>query len=154
MASGQFYPYLRTGLSTIADAARRATVTLVLNEDGQSRDLTVPLELAGPGDMIGVAPDAIRKVMPQPGTSDHRAGALPYIEFHDPAFPWLMSPAVPNDERMLPYLALLCLPDSDTTTVSQAAQPLPVIEARDLASHKPDDIEPSATFLPAPEDVA
>lgn len=152
MAAGQFYPYLQTGLSTVADAARRATVTLVLNEDGQNRDLTVPLSLAGPGDMIGVAPEAIRRVMPQPGTSDHRAGALPYIEFNDPAFPWLMSPAVPNGDKLIPYLALLCLPDGDTTTIDHGAQPLPVIEARDLSLHKPDDTEPSATFLPAPED--
>lgn len=154
MASGLFYPYLRSGLATVADADRRAQINLILEEDGELRDLPLSLPLAGPGDVVGIASDAIRRVVPQPGTSDHRAGAFPFVEFHNPAFPWTMSPDTPVGDRLLPYLALLCLPEAETTIIQHGAGPLPKIFARNLAAARPEDTESDGTFLPRPEDFA
>ncbi|MGW6979119.1 hypothetical protein ACWGE1_06665 [Streptomyces sp. NPDC054932] len=117
-----FLPWLRTGLTTriTQDAAAgsgsrpRIPVTLRLTGEGPDRTvdrtLTQPVQLYGPGDVVGVDPRAISRTEPQPSVTDAEPNFLAHIEFYEEDFPWQYSPAVPDGaNRLCPWLALIVL---------------------------------------------
>jgi hypothetical protein len=118
----RFLPYLRRGLA--AGAARapgeshlhKTVGVQVVDEHG--RDLvpaavTQRVPLAGPGDVIGLDPSEIGRVVPAPGEPAFDDNLLPFIEFKEPDLPWRYSIDTPAAGRLLPWLALLAIPQSD-----------------------------------------
>lgn len=65
------------------------------------------IQFISPGDIAGMSTDAIIKVAPKPASEGLAIEYHPYIEFWEPDFLWRYTPAIPNEERLTPWLALL-----------------------------------------------
>ena len=134
----RYLPYVRRGLKQAAGADNTIDVTLTLRTDGAPIDVSTNLPLAGPGNVTGLNPAAIRRRVPAPGSADLRAGSLPFIEFYEPALPWLMSPEAPRAGQLMPFLGLVCLPAIETVRVEATTQPLPTLKATNIGGLLPD----------------
>ncbi|HEX6347300.1 hypothetical protein [Umezawaea sp.] len=122
-----FLPWLRTGLTTRITGepgTGRATVPVQLELVGDAltagapapRTLVQqPVQLYGPGDVVGIDPRAISRVEPLPFTTNFEPNYLAHVEFYDEDFAWRYSPAAPNaaTRRLTPWLALVVLAEGD-----------------------------------------
>lgn len=71
---------------------------------------TLAFALAGPGDVLGLAPGAITRRYPTPGATDHESDRCPLAEFADPALPWRYTPGpkpAPGTGSVHPWLVLV-----------------------------------------------
>ena len=126
LARYSFLPWLRHGLAAglkRVDApgatAPRARVEVKLAvTDGE---VDQPVELYGPGDVIGLDPRAIVRTDPRHGVLDFEPNYLPLIEFFDEDFPWRYTPAAPAGNRLRPWIALVVLTPEEFTTGHSAA---------------------------------
>ena len=161
-----FLPWLRIGLATkIApetgqpgpEELDRATIPVTLRVAGDRiagseplfKDITQPVQLYGPGDVIGVDPRAISRLEPRPWITNVEPNYLAHIEFYHEDFPWRYSPAGKNEttNRLRPWLALVVLaggsdPKADAaaefTEGVQGRNPLPFVTVGDPAGSLPD----------------
>ncbi|WP_028926215.1 hypothetical protein [Pseudonocardia acaciae] len=157
-----FLPYLRTGLSTRITAdptgqgTTRATIPIKLLLTGDpltgptpiTQDVTQPLQLYGPGDVIGVDPRAISRTEPRPWTTNVEPNYLAHIEFYEEDFAWRYSPSAPDTarNRLRPWLALIVLegavepgPGGEFTEGTLPGRPLPSITVTNPAALQPSD---------------
>ncbi|SDZ23994.1 hypothetical protein SAMN05421504_11138 [Amycolatopsis xylanica] len=154
-ASYSFLPWLRTGLSTEikttpAPDQRRASIPVALKLRGDAltgkpleKTIDRPIQLYGPGDVIGIDPRAISRMEPRPFITNVEPNYLAHIEFYEEDFAWRYSPDPPGDHgRVRPWLALLVLagpkdpqdPGSGEFREGGAPEgPLPFITIKDLA---------------------
>jgi hypothetical protein len=89
---------------------------------------TMTVHLFGPGDVIGIDPRHVIRTEPRNLTVNFEPNYLAGIEFDQPDFPWLFTPALPNGDRLRPWLALVVLKDAEFVTPSVPPNPLPVID--------------------------
>ena len=116
-----------------ARAALPATVSLA--GDGVPRTGRVPVELAGPGDVVGLDPTEVRRCEPFDGCADFEPEYLPYVELVSPDLPWRFTPVGPatgtladpehgagahQQQRLQPWLALVVV-DADRLALAPAA---------------------------------
>lgn len=77
-------------------AAGTASITLqAADESGAavgSHDGALSFLLAGPADVVGLAPGAVVRRFPAPGTLDHESDRCPYVELAEPSLPWRYTP--------------------------------------------------------------
>jgi hypothetical protein len=106
IATYTFLPWLRQGLANnIATADGDATVTQRASVDAAvtltaqgldgtvtSTDVPRPLQLIGPGDVIGIDRRAIVKTEPRDRITNFEPNGLAHIEFYDEDFPWRYTP--------------------------------------------------------------
>ncbi|MFI9102358.1 hypothetical protein ACIGXA_17715 [Streptomyces fildesensis] len=158
-----FLPWLRAGIATkittspVGPATRASIpVRLLLSgdplegTDRLNRPVEQPVQLYGPGDVIGVDPRAISRTEPRPWITNVEPNYLAHIEFYQEDFLWRYSPAAPDENgRLLPWLALIVLEgptDSggpgEFTEGTVPDRPLPFITVTD-----------PATTLPRPEQL-
>ncbi|MDL2241277.1 hypothetical protein LJC69_06590, partial [Bacteroidales bacterium OttesenSCG-928-K22] len=71
------------------------------------RTETKEVEFISPGDITNINKNAIIRVVPKEKSDTFPKDYLPYIEFYEPDFPWRYSPALPNDDKLRPWLAIL-----------------------------------------------
>jgi hypothetical protein len=88
----------------------------------------VPVQLYGPGDVVGIDPRHIVRTEPRNFTVNYEPNYLCGIEFDAPDFPWLFTPAAPNGDRLHPWLALIVLKPEEFNPLSLAPNPLPAVE--------------------------
>src|SRR5215469_1546272 len=62
----------------------------------------VPVELFGPGDVVGIDPRMVTRTEPRQFTVNFEPNYLCGIDFDSPDFPWLFTPAAPNGDRLHP----------------------------------------------------
>lgn len=127
-----FLSWIRDGLSwaipgtgsldQLGPTAVGLPIQLVLGApDGHGGTATgqITARLHGPGDVLGLAPEAIGRMYPPPGTLNAERSWFPYVEFTDARLPWLLStetpqqdsPGAPTARRGLrPWLTLVVLP--------------------------------------------
>ena len=130
-----FLGWLRRGAVALADgrvdSAGRLQVPLELDviAEGTGRKETVRPSATcyGPGDVDGVVPSAIVRVVPARGVRDFEANFFCAIEFYDEDFPWRYTPRAPSDHVLAPWLWLVALAD-DEFVVRGRTQRLAVIE--------------------------
>ncbi len=139
----EFLPWVRSGAGSavrgpdgVGELPARAgfDVGLHLNE-GASPAVTTQLEVAGPGDVVGVDPRHVVRRVPSPGTSDFEPNLFSAVEFDRPELPWLATPAGPNigTQRLRPWIVLVVV--EETAGVSlEPGQPLPVLRITSPAS--------------------
>ncbi|WP_405057101.1 hypothetical protein OG474_30740 [Kribbella sp. NBC_01505] len=122
-----FLSWLRTGIATKIDSPEsraasttgRATVPVRLRLSGEPVTgpdeiedfVEQPIQIYGPGDVVGVDPRAIVRTEPRPWITNVEPNYLAHIEFYDEDFLWRYSPAPRDNDtnRLHPWLALIVL---------------------------------------------
>jgi len=124
-----FLSYLRIGLAnkiTQPDQDPidlRATFDVNLSLEGKpvsgstvlAQPVTKPVELYGPGDIVGIEPRAIFKTEPLNWITNFESNYLPYVDFYEEDFPWRYTPARADEtaHRLRPWLALVVLEEGE-----------------------------------------
>jgi hypothetical protein len=103
-----------------------------------SDDVSVNIELYGPGDVLGIDPRHIIRSDPKDGALTFEPNYFATIEFHHPDFPWLFSVAAPKAEStqpsgVRPWLVLVVLADGEFIG-PETVEPLPKITVADAKS--------------------
>ncbi|MGB3444644.1 MAG: hypothetical protein WBA97_38380 [Actinophytocola sp.] len=117
-----FLPWLRTGLTTRITGepgVGRATIPVQLELAGDAltqggtpphKPVVQPVQLYGPGDVIGIDPRVISRMEPPPFATNFEPNYLAHLEFYEEDFAWRYSPAAPAATgRLTPWLALVVL---------------------------------------------
>lgn len=143
-AAFAFLPWLRRGMATSIDrvdgtgpAAPWATSQVVVNLNDLSLSATVPLKLAGPGEVAGLDPRAVIRVWPRPGVQDAEPNYFPLVEFDQPDLPWRFSPAkATTGDRLRPWISLIVLREDEIDSLSPASVEgnLPVVTVKSADS--------------------
>ena len=94
----------------------------------------LPVELFGPGDVIGLDPRHVIRTEPRNFTVNFEPNYLCGIEFDTPDLPWLFTPASPNGGRLRPWVALIVLKPDEFKQPNIAPNPLPVIDVSNIAA--------------------
>lgn len=76
------------------------------------------VKLYGPGDIVGINPDAVHRTAPLDWITNFEYNFLPYIEFLEEDFPWRYSPSKPygssaNEKKIKPWMALVVLKEDE-----------------------------------------
>lgn len=125
-SSYSFLPWLRQGVANNITAAEgdasvkvRASLQVNLNlkvqnldgSDGTPVPISRPVQLYGPGDIVGIDQRAIIRTDPRNWITNYEPNYLPSIEFYDEDFPWRYTPSAPDlaKHRLRPWLALIVL---------------------------------------------
>jgi hypothetical protein len=134
-----FLPWVRQGaaaaisnVDTLNAGMRGAvdlTAALTINGDN-ANPLPVTVRLRGPADVIGIDPNEIVRMDPQPGSSHFEPNYFPAIEFDRPDFPWLFTPATANTNGQLrPWLCLVVVRKQEGVILRSGGDvPLPSLE--------------------------
>ncbi len=99
-----------------------------------SQTATLPLLLAGPGDVTGLQPGAVSRRFPKPDVNDAEVTKCPFAEFAAPDLPWRYTPAAAQaagNRRLRPWLVLVVGSDDEM----QVAGDQVTIAAAALAAH-------------------
>jgi hypothetical protein len=141
IAKYHFLAWARRGIAaTISNPdqsplPRRAALSVQLSVSAKQGDTTnvvqpgaVPVELYGPGDIVGFDPRHIVRTEPRNNTPNFEPNYLCEIEFDGPDVPWMFTPAAPKGDRLRPWLALLALKPGEFRPSGLAPTPLPSIE--------------------------
>jgi hypothetical protein len=123
IATYTFLPWLRQGLANQIGgvSGQRATVPVDLLLTGRQLDgsphtrppIHKDIEIYGPGDVTGLDPRAIIKTEPLHYITNFEPNYLAYIDFYDEDLPWRYSPLVPNGHRLLPWMMLIVLKETE-----------------------------------------
>jgi hypothetical protein len=142
-----YLPWYRQGfvaaLSGVPENGKsRAQLPASFRLGGVSGQADLPIELAGPGDVIGLDPHEIRRCEPYDGCPDFEPGYFPYVELASPDLPWRFSPFGPAEfevadpeaqsisqisSRLMPWLALVVVPADDASLAPAASGGLAVL---------------------------
>src|SRR3954470_6897211 len=150
-----FLPWARTGLGTYIGEADldgavrlRGSVDVRLSLDATDLDGEAvhedlpprPVELYGPGDLVGVDSRAIIRNEPRHWITNFETNYIPFVEFYDEDFPWRYTPAAPDlgRSRLRPWIALVVLAEGEFEEGGGVTDaPLPSIEVADFALFPP-----------------
>lgn len=157
-----FLPWYRAGLATALDGpppagTARAAVPATVRMRGTPRlgEVDVPLQLAGPGDVVALDQREVLRTEPYDGCTDFEPSYFPYVELGSPDLPWRFTPfgpttaPLPNPEgdpvspreqqRLQPWIALVVVPTEASTLTAAPRGGLPVLECD--ATELPDPSE-------------
>lgn len=107
--------------------------------------VTKDLAIRGPGDVIGLQPEAVLKTTPPAGEQQYSPLLLPSIEFSEEDLPWRYSPQqalLPSGQKA-PWCFLLTLKEEEFTALPQGSGPLPAIQVKNLSVFP----DPAQTWL-------
>jgi hypothetical protein len=125
-------PWLRTGLAAQITAraveglppaaSADVSASVELHASGTVPDLveTVPgpaLRLRSPGEVIGLDGAQITRCSPEPGATDAEPNYFPHVELAAPDLPWRYTPAAADDDRLVPWIALVVVEDGPGGTL-------------------------------------
>ena len=146
-----FNPWLRKGIgrsinepdtlgATGGAVKERATVPVDVTVNGQA--VHKDFALLGPGDAIGINPNAIVRTEPHDWVTDFEPNYLAFIEFYEEDFLWRQTPARPVGDRLRPWLALVVLEEATPEaegefTRNENSLPLSSITVKSTASLPP-----------------
>jgi hypothetical protein len=149
-----FLSHLRIGLANqITEPNQdpiklRSTFDLTLHLEGKPvaggaplvETIQKPIQLYGPGDIVGIESRAIFKTEPLNWVTNFESNYLPYIDFYEEDFPWRYTPSRSDDgtPRLRPWIALVVLEEDefkDGTAVRD--NPLPFIQTDKTATTFP-----------------
>ncbi|HEY0375617.1 MAG TPA: hypothetical protein VGC87_01515 [Pyrinomonadaceae bacterium] len=133
VATFSFLSWVRQGLAarrdtglTVKDGHLSLPVRLRLNNANLA---DVPVQLYGPGDIVGIDPREIVRFEPQHLMADFEPNYLPFVEFDHPDFPWMFTPAVADAAgRLPPWLCLVAVRKTSAQLTADTRRPLPVLE--------------------------
>src|SRR5262245_45888214 len=124
-----FLSYLRIGLANkisqpdLDPVQLRASFDVGLNIEGKpvsgstllNQPVTKPVQLYGPGDIVGIESRAIFKTEPLNWITNFESNYLPYIDFYEEDFPWRYTPAHADEgaHRLRPWITLVVLEEGE-----------------------------------------
>jgi hypothetical protein len=137
-----FLSWVRDSVSALATAQAGgrldAAATITLSAKGVDGGLigsvtrSLPFQIAGPADVMGLLPGAIVRRYPSPGVLDHESDRCPYIEMAEMSLPWRYTPAptpAADSPNLHPWLVLLVGEEAteltlrdDTVTIDSSIQ--------------------------------
>lgn len=125
-----FLPYVREGFRPSSDGASasvawraQASVNTRVGAGGRPpHDATTHFDLLGPGDVVGIDPAQVLRLSPARDTNRAEPEFFPCVELDSPDLPWAYSPATPDADRMLPWLALIVVEDQLGVNVRPGGQ--------------------------------
>jgi hypothetical protein len=117
IGSYTFLPWVRGGVGAVVNApfgAVRATIDVVIPVQATglpdlSAQTTTPIQVRGPGDVIGLDERQIIRRYPLPEAVNVEDTFLAHVEFDRPVVPWLFSPMAPDGDRLTPWISLVVL---------------------------------------------
>ncbi len=156
-AQYDFLSYVRIGVAASLTAAdpltgdlpARGALSAALTVQAQPIDPTrppatltqqvsMPVQLYGPGDVVGIAPEQIVRTEPRAGTLSFEPNYFAAVEFDQLDFPWRYTPAAPTlrsttepGGRLRPWLCLIVLTAAEFSDVPGQQHPLPAITVTD-----------------------
>lgn len=96
--------------------------------DASRVDVSMAMQIHGPGDVIGIDPREIVRTFPVQQTPDCPPHLFPFIEFDRPDFPWLFTPSKPDSEgNLLPWIVLVVVPIPSSKLTTDPNRPLPAL---------------------------
>jgi len=150
----QFLPWVRRGLAVALDSVDNLGAGALLEARGSAHVgvtlagphagtaiAPVPMRLHGPGDVIGIDQRLVVRTDPRPYARNFEPNYLAIIDFDPPDFPWMLTPAKAQGERLRPWLVLIVVDQARTGLPRMSSSaPLPSIriKADDVASELPD----------------
>lgn len=140
-----FLPWLRQGISNQIDqednlasggasTPERISIDLQVKIKGNGsltpmQPAATSVKLVGPGDVIGISPNAIVKTEPLNWITNFEPNYFPYIDFYDEDFPWRYTPASPTANHQLrPWFAMVVLKEEEFEKHTSMDGLLPSIE--------------------------
>ncbi len=150
LATYSFIPWVRQGIANEinSNSGLRATVQVNLKPTGTDLDgnkvtaTVIPkdIEIYGPADVTGIDTKNIIRVEPKNWIANFEPNYLPFIEFYDEDLPWRYSPLTPNGHRLMPWITLIVLKESEFDDGKNAKdRPLPYIRPNSSAQLPPND---------------
>jgi hypothetical protein len=153
-SSYSFFPWIRQGIAnnittpeTDMNVKLRASVEVKLNLKSQKLDggeqidtITRPVELYGPGDIVGIESRAVIRTEPRHWITNFEPNYMACIEFYDEDFPWRYTPAAPKADphRLRPWIMLILLKEDEFEDGANIAnKPLPFIKLKTDGSTLP-----------------
>lgn len=124
---------LGIGGSTLAERAE-IPVSVKLNGNAISKHIS----LIGPGDIIGINKEMIIRTYPLHWVTDTEPNYLAFVEFYDEDFCWRYTPAVPQGERLRPWIFLLVLKETEFARTERKI-PLPAIKIKSAEAYPPNN---------------
>jgi hypothetical protein len=113
-------------------ARQRAEVLVSFKVNAQP--VSRPVQLLGPGDVLGFNPQAVVKTEPGNWVTDFEANYLPYVEFYEEDFLWRFTPARSagdlEQSRLRPWIFLIVLEASEFDE-KKTGGPLAAFEIRE-----------------------
>ena len=165
IATYTFLPWLRQGIGSKIQqqdnlgvgltSSERVSVQVSLQVNGEPDFASGDVQLLGPGDVIGINPQAIIRTDPRNWITDFEPNYLACIEFYDEDFPWRYTPAravevdgsgaAVDDTRrtkLRPWIFLMVLEEGEFDPDVSHDGTLPVVTLSE-------DVEPGEVFPPA-----
>lgn len=147
----RFLPFTRRGLvAELRDGARaadgplpaRAAIQLDVTLTGSHGTHATSTAVAGPGDVVGLDPNAIVRLTPRRDASNVEPNYLVAVDFDDPDLPWSLTPSAANARGQLrPWLALVVVEDRPGVSISvPAGAPLPQLRIEQGARRELPDL--------------
>jgi len=133
IARYSFLPWLRRGIANRLQAGAvttsRAAVDVTLTAASDVAATPLPprrVHLAGPGDIVGINPQAVVRTEPRRWITDFEPNYLAFIEFYDEDFAWRYTPTGPDgaQHRLTPWITLLVLKETEFVRNASPARPL------------------------------
>ena len=154
-----FLPWLREGITNNVTAPtdpadKRGQISVSLKIDGKGIDggadvsttVVRDIGLYGPGDIVGIDRKTIVKTEPGNWITNFEPNYLPYIDFADEDFLWRYTPNAAAGNRLVPWLTLLVLRETEFIDGRNIAnRPLPYFTLAD-------DVD-TANVCPPAEDL-
>lgn len=149
LAQYDFLPWLRRGVGadlTNADPLSgnlpyrgKLSVQLTVQSEKGGNPLppdqvTSQVLFHGPGDVIGIDPRHVIRTEPRHLTANFEPNYFAGIDFDHPDFPWLLTPAAPNGDRLRPWISLIVLTADEFEIPSQSPNPLLFINVKNVAA--------------------
>lgn len=135
-----FIPWMQQGIANSIvnadndpNARLRASFNVSLRVNDSVSTGNIPVNLIGPGDVIGINPRAIVRAEPQNLITDFEPNFLPFVEFYEEDFPWRYTPAKGDDNnyRLRPWIALVVLAEDEFEDLASLQGPLEGIRIKD-----------------------
>ncbi len=101
---------LRADAKSAADGrlmAEAAVDVADIADPGNVRTASPAFHVMGPGDVKALAPGAILRRHPSPGSGDAEETKLALVEFAAADLPWRYTPQLPSGQRLRPWLVLV-----------------------------------------------
>lgn len=105
-----------------------------------TEEITRPVQLYGPGDIIGIDLREIIRTEPRHWITNFESNYLAFVEFYDEDFAWRYTPAAPSPDRrrLTPWLTLAVLEEGEFEEGGNIlGKPLPFIRIVNAASKLP-----------------